>query len=187
MPCRHLLCDFGPSSRCPLTTRTNRSDGGAERGNGDGTNSNSKGAVRAPCSTRTIQLPPLRKLSPAARARFVRSLQFNERGLTSADTRDLVAGLSAADVYRVLRLFGAQHLTTRLPGVRFVTAEDQMLRTAFWRGDDLCNIQTPDGAGCTGDYPGYYCEAKGTCKSSPGYICTRNCRERRGRVSPLLC
>lgn len=118
---------------------------------------------------------PLRRLSPAARARFVRSLQFNEKGLTSADTKDLVAELSAADVYRVLRLFGAQHLTTKLPGIRFVTAEDRTLLTASWGGDDLCNIQMPDGAGCTGDYPGYYCEAKGTCRSSPGYICTRNC------------
>ncbi len=57
---------------------------------------------------------PLNKLSPAARKRFLDSLQFNEKGLTTFRSADLESELSVSEIYAVLSLFGEQSIAGRL-------------------------------------------------------------------------
>jgi hypothetical protein len=107
-----------------------------------------------------IKPSPLDTLSPAAKQRFISSLKFNEHGITTFDYRDLEAGLTSTQIYRVLALFGVQH-------------DSSLLRHA--------KIQTPTDRNVMSfgpifqDHQDYECSKRATCSESIGDICTSNC------------
>lgn len=68
---------------------------------------------------------PLERLSPAAKKRFLASLSFNENGITGFSYDDLESELTASQIYQVLSLFGAQHITSQLGGARVEAAIDE--------------------------------------------------------------
>lgn len=70
---------------------------------------------------------PLGRLPPAALKRFIDGLTFNENGLTGFRTDDLQSELTATQVYRILELFGAQHITPVLRGLTIETQLDEAI------------------------------------------------------------
>lgn len=126
---------------------------------------------------------PLNLLSPKARERFLASLRFTERGLSSFDYRPLTEELAVREIYQVLALFGMQRATSLMDTAR---VESDLDRAILDQGTDLgsakstCTIEKaaaglPTIAACQGDRQGYRCASKGTCESKSGYICTSNC------------
>jgi hypothetical protein len=108
---------------------------------------------------------PLSKLSSAGKAEFLASLTFNESGVTGFNYRILENELTPTQIYGVLALFGAQHLTARLRGARIDSVADHQLLSytvAKMRrqGDD---------------YSGYACTARATCTTSANSICMSSC------------
>lgn len=112
--------------------------------------------LAAHANTRT----PLSLLSKGARDRFLSSLVFSSAGLASFDYSDLRAELTASQIYRILELFGAQHSTKSIPGLRIVDDSDAAV---MHRGNPII---TP-----LNDYPDYRCSARATCEYSPNKIC----------------
>ena len=118
----------------------------------------------------TTPSSPLYKLHPAARSHFVASLVFTPLGLGSFSYEDL-AGLSVADAYRVLSLFGAQSTLSSIPGLtestdldRTIAAKAQISRNASGvvgpladpRSNKVC-VMGPEGANkCVSEY-GHHC------------------------------
>lgn len=118
---------------------------------------------------------PFRHLSPSARKRFLASVSFNENGITGFSYDDIENELTASQIYRVLSLFGAQHMTSRIQGARVETELDEALMEApeyspmYGTGEDtICPVQP-----C--DYSGYKCVARATCETHSRYICMRTC------------
>lgn len=111
---------------------------------------------------------PLATLTPAAKKRFLTSLRFNEKGITSFSYDDLQAELTASQIYQVLSLFGAQHTVSLMRNARVVTPTDQALLQPLGTSGPLCPSQA-----C--DYDQYECEKQGTCAAAFNKICTRNC------------
>ncbi|HJR72089.1 MAG TPA: hypothetical protein VJ806_00430 [Luteimonas sp.] len=107
---------------------------------------------------------PLNRLSPGAQKRFIESIQFNEKGVTTYDYADLRAELTASQVYEVLALFGIQGTTAIIPGLRVNSDADRAIMAP--RG--AVPMQFPD-------YPDMMCESRATCSPSVTKICTSNC------------
>ncbi len=107
---------------------------------------------------------PLDQLSAPARARFLESLEFSERGLSSYDYADLESELSVSEAHAVLSMFGVEQTISMLKGAKIETETDRMLAA-------------PPGGGGGGrtDYKDYKCESVGTCASALFKICTSNC------------
>lgn len=109
---------------------------------------------------------PLLALEPAARKRFLDSITFNDKGITGFSYTELQSRLTASQVYKILSLFGAQHTTSMVRGVRRENALDM-------------EIMSPvDGPRCPSqpcDYEGYRCEGRATCAPNINTICMRNC------------
>ena len=104
---------------------------------------------------------PLDHLSAAARERFLASLRFGDKGLTSYSYVELESELSAGEAYRVLSLFGAQHTTSLLKKIRQDSPVDRAIMSA--------PINSPY------DYKDFWCLSKGTCGKSLDYICLSGC------------
>lgn len=68
---------------------------------------------------------PLNRLSQAARQRFVKSLVFNERGITGYATGDLRSELTAEQIYDILVLFGVPDDIYLFPDARIVSRRDR--------------------------------------------------------------
>lgn len=103
---------------------------------------------------------PLMAMSVAGRERFLNSLRFNEKGLTSFEYADLQAELAPTQIYRVLQLFGAQRDTS------FII--DAQMKS----DDDVIIMSLPRGPI---DYPDYECSKRATCTWANFSICTGNC------------
>lgn len=127
---------------------------------------------------------PLNALSRDARARFLSSLRFGERGLASFQYSDLEAELTPTQIYTLLSLFGQQHVTGKLRPSNMRTPLDNEIMSSVLPG--LARPMTDCGFGPPGEYtPGtdpfcggqhqYYCESPGTCAPKAKYICTENC------------
>jgi hypothetical protein len=122
---------------------------------------------------------PLAKLSAGAKSRFIQSLTFNHRGLTGFYYSDLRAELTSTDIYRILALFGQQHLTKLVADVPSKAGIEEEIDDAMcddcmpWDWPDLFDDafagNTPD------DHKGYQCISPGTCKQKGGYICLSTC------------
>ncbi|GLQ89131.1 hypothetical protein [Dyella flagellata] len=69
----------------------------------------------------------LNLLSPAAKNRFLSSLQFNEKGITSFSYADLEAELTPSQIYELLSLFGIQRTVPLMKGARVVDDTDRMI------------------------------------------------------------
>jgi hypothetical protein len=115
--------------------------------------------VRMYVASTAPQLSPLQALAPAERARFIKSLKFNDKGLVELDYTTL-AGLNADDVYRILALFGLQSDAGLLSG------QDPGYSTQSDGGEEQI------GDGFAKDYR---CVARATCQSAWSYLCTTNC------------
>lgn len=123
--------------------------------------------TRADLDRYTRSMPPsspLRLLSTGGRQRFIASLTFNETGLTGYDYSDLVVELKASDIYRVLSLFGAQHTTALLKGVKVTDQADRLIMSQSWLSPYLGS-----------DHEGYRCESHATCAENLHTICMSGC------------
>ncbi|HWT16490.1 MAG TPA: hypothetical protein VN581_11950 [Patescibacteria group bacterium] len=107
----------------------------------------------------------LDKLSPKARARFLASLTFSDKGLSGFDYTVLVDELTATDIYRILELFGQQHITSMLSDVKVETSTDRLIMSMS--KDPTMKIRA--------DHMEYRCETRATCVDSTPHICTSNC------------
>ena len=114
---------------------------------------------------------PLNSLSQAAKGRFLKSLIFNEKGLSSFGEADLKTELSASQVYRILSLFGVQSSTQIIQGLRMENDIDRAIMSKA----SIIPYTMPGGA------DGYRCgnpaagEPPHTCFNFPQAICTANC------------
>jgi hypothetical protein len=106
---------------------------------------------------------PLNALSPAARDRFLNSLVFTEHGLGGFYFADLEAQLTASQAYRVLSLFGAQHVTSLLQGARIESRADEII---------MENTVAPE---LPADYKDMECVSRATCGPKYNYICMSSC------------
>jgi hypothetical protein len=124
--------------------------------------------------TQGFSQSPLDALSPPARQRFLTSLQFNERGLTSFEYRDLEEELSASQIYRILSLFGAQHDAAIMKHARVVSPVDQQILDSSFHTNGFGGL---GGFGGIGDHSDYKCDRLNphTCTSDINSICTSNC------------
>lgn len=113
---------------------------------------------------RSMAVSPLAQLSPRARQRFVASLTFNRKGLTGFDYSDLVNELTASGIHRVLSLFGMQHTTSLLDGVRVESDADRTIMRMMNNSPML-----------RADHDHMECVKHGTCGPMTNYICTSNC------------
>jgi hypothetical protein len=109
---------------------------------------------------------PLDALSFAAKQRFLASLRFNEKGITSFEYADLQNELTPIQVYKVLALFGAQR-DTAIVNAPPMTKTDWVVMGG--PGGGTVGLPPP------GDHDGYQCESRGTCRESPSAICTSTC------------
>ncbi|MEX1829016.1 hypothetical protein [Luteibacter sp. CQ10] len=127
---------------------------------------------------------PLNRLSPDAKARFISSLIFSEKGLGSYNYQSLEDELTASQIYDVLSLFGAQATTHLISGAKVESKADllimqpQVISLPCEEGGDLpCH----GGGGDTGsgggevDHFEYSCGSPHTCISTPGAICMHTC------------
>lgn len=113
---------------------------------------------------------PLDVLSFAGKQRFLASLQFNGKGLTTFEYLDLENELTPTQIYRVLALFGVQRDTVLLTRAAKLTPTDRLIMgTDGGPPGVTINPPTP------GDHEGYMCESRGTCFRSADRICTSNC------------
>lgn len=111
----------------------------------------------------SISQSPLGFLSAGAQSRFLGSLKFNDKGVTTFRYDDLV-GLSSSKVYKILSLFGLQDDTSMI--AHLGASAIQAVRPA------VVATNCP-ASGC--DYPGYACAMHGTCTKASDSICTHNC------------
>lgn len=118
----------------------------------------------------TDQSSPIYKMSPSSRTGFVASLVFTKRGLGSYSFVDL-AGLTVADAYRVLSLFGSQSAIGSIPDLRDESELDHSILeqsrkdakdkvgvapTAIDRFHTVCHVHPDSPSECVG-YSGSHC------------------------------
>lgn len=126
----------------------------------------SQSALQAFLSEQRASPSPLDALSPQAKQRFIASLQFNDRGITSFEYRDLEEELTPYQIYQILSLFGAQHDTAMMKNARIGSAIDrQIVGSSWWI------------IGIGEDHDDYKCDSQNphTCVKSINAICTSNC------------
>lgn len=114
---------------------------------------------------------PLNLLSPAAKKRFVESLRFNEKGVTSFTYSDIEAELSASQAYRLLSLFGLESTISSMHKMRVDGEEDINVNRAF----PMNRAFPTPGRGQDEDHNDYKCESPHNCVESVGTICMSGC------------
>jgi hypothetical protein len=100
----------------------------------------------------------------------LQSLKFSETGLSSFNYKALENELTPTQIYKVLSIFGMQHLTARFRLARVITATDMALITSHDHAKGIIIYDTPEG-----DYEGYACTSRATCSKNMNDICTSNC------------
>ncbi len=115
--------------------------------------------------TQEGQAGPLSLLAPDARRRFVRSLTFNDSGITGFNYSELAeSGLTATDAYKLLALFGVERTTSMIKSLVVETELDRQIMSL-----------KPTNGLIADDYVGYQCFSRKSCAPDPSAICTRNC------------
>ncbi|HEU4776383.1 MAG TPA: hypothetical protein VFS95_06120 [Telluria sp.] len=137
---------------------------------------------------------PLNLLSPAARARFLSSVTFNEKGVTGFSYLDLKRELNAVQLKRVLSLFGSQSSVATVTGAQPVAAAPACYEIDPMKSGNVtplsgCDIDW-DGIGGGGsgsggiggvphlptkDYDNMECVKRATCGYRFSFICKENC------------
>lgn len=159
--------------------------------------------IKSPATLQTYQKltpakdNPLNLLSPAARMRFLSSVTFNEKGITGFSYLDLKRELNAAQMQRVLALFGSQvsvaTVTSTLPATSAapVCYEIDPYKSGNVSPMTDCGIDW-DGIGGIGggaggggfgglprppakDYDNMECAKRATCSYRFSNICKDNC------------
>lgn len=110
---------------------------------------------------------PLDQLSDESRQQFIDSLVFTEKGLASFDKNGLEKELRPLQIYKILSLFGFQHLTGMLTGAKSETTSDVLIKS----NDFNINGHTDSFT----DYMDFACVSRATCEFKTGSICTSNC------------
>ncbi len=135
---------------------------------------------------------PLHLLSKTARARFLKSLTFNDAGLTGFSYADLEANLTPSQIYQVLALFGSQNSTPMIKNVRVESELDAEILTGdFGDSEDPAakcfiepgaengpldpNAPRPKETRPNGDRTGYNCSSRATCSWAVQMVCKANC------------
>ena len=101
---------------------------------------------------------PLNALSSTARDRFIRSLRFNEAGLTTFNIDPIVEELNASDARTLLSLFGVERVLPHLAGLRVESDADERVMEALARpipGNPVLE-----------DHPRYQCIGRANCMDS---------------------
>lgn len=104
---------------------------------------------------------PLNALPKEARQDFLDSLTFNERGLTGFNYHILETQLSPSQIYKILALFGSQHLTPKFQQAEATTPLDHLLLE-----QDFIPY---------GDHLNYECISRATCAYAQQRICMSSC------------
>lgn len=107
---------------------------------------------------------PLALLSRPAQKRFIASLQFNEKGLTSFYYADIESELSVAQAYDVLQLLGAQHTVQMMKNLRVDSDRDREVRSVYGGDNHVVD-----------DHMSYWCSGRATCSTNAGSICMSSC------------
>lgn len=113
-----------------------------------------------------ISESPINALSPAARARFLNSLRFNETGMTSFYYADIESELSSSQAYDLLSMFGLQSTLSIMSKLRADTPEDRQVRSAFG-SQTTFKIMA--------DHENYWCSGRAICSRDVGSICMSGC------------
>lgn len=131
---------------------------------------------------------PLHLLSKAARARFLKSLTFNDAGLTGFSYADLEANLTPSQIYQVLALFGSQNSTPMIKNARVASELDAEILTGDFGNSEhsaakciIVDGTAPSAPGSKlicprdGDREGYQCLSRANCYKKPFWICKNSC------------
>lgn len=121
---------------------------------------------------------PLRKLPPIVLQNFVDSLVFTPKGVGSYSYLGLSSYLSAAEIYQVLSLVGAQHTIASIPTLRIASPAEALLVHPM---SDVC--EDPNSPMCQVNggkaKTDYVCSidwgTEYSCNFSFGDICASSC------------
>ncbi|MBD1583330.1 hypothetical protein [Pseudoalteromonas sp. S16_S37] len=107
-------------------------------------------------------------LSPTGKEKFINSVTFTKAGLGGFNYEPLEYELTPTQIYKVLSLFGAQHVVGQLNGARVETKEDAMLlnEASFGFGNTIM----------TNGFKDYECVSGHNCYQSYEYICLGSCQ-----------
>lgn len=104
---------------------------------------------------------PLQTLPQEARQPFLDSLTFNEHGLTGFNYHILETQLTARQIYKILALFGAQHLIQNFQQAEVISSLDHLLLEQDFQPN--------------GDHYNYECASRATCAYAQQRICMSSC------------
>lgn len=129
---------------------------------------------------------PIHFLSAHGKSQFVEGVVFANGGVASLNVRPLENQLTPSQIYRVLSLFGFQHLTHTVSTVRLETEADVQIHSLAvkpsaeaagsdsFAGNERDQFVLSDQ--CGGDHVGYRCMSR-NCRAMSSYICnTSYCR-----------
>ncbi len=140
---------------------------------------------------------PLGKLSDSGLSRFIASMKFNEKGLTSYSFAEL-EGVPATDVHKILALFGVERTTKLIQNTRVLNMTDLEIMNGPVSPDGASNegvatsvknktrVESQQSNGifspwddadefAPGDREGMECSSRATCSPKYKNICTPNC------------
>lgn len=117
------------------------------------------------------QHSPLDALSPDAKSRFLENITFGNKGITGLYYGDLENELSFTQLYKILALFGAQHLIAKFGNARIETVADTLLKTKSLGAKNTPGLKGQPGE----DYKGYACISPHTCAKRTFHICMSGC------------
>nr|WP_136251475.1 hypothetical protein [Ningiella ruwaisensis] len=119
-------------------------------------------------------------LSERSKAVFLNSLVFNDSGLVSFNYSVLENELTPTQAYKLLQLFGKQHVVHVLTNARIETTLDYLLleNKGFPNSSPSMGVNGFSGGviGIGGeDHKGYKCVSRANCQETATYICMSSC------------
>ncbi len=114
---------------------------------------------------------PLSALSSRARESFLKKITFRDEDgvITSYSYEELEWELTATEAYKILALFGQQHIASLLTRLRVETLLDNEIISGNFPGavSEYAPLGQP--------HRDYRCESRATCSYSPNRICLPSC------------
>ncbi|MEM9102735.1 MAG: hypothetical protein AAGB12_10460 [Pseudomonadota bacterium] len=95
-------------------------------------------------------------LTPKAKAHFIKSLKFNEKGLTTFNSLLLEEELSLSEIYGILSLFGIESSIKHFDAARIESAADV----------NILNNMLNNLLQCDGVLQGSACVSRATCRKT---------------------
>jgi hypothetical protein len=118
-------------------------------------------------NTTPSEISAFNGISQQQQTTFIRSLKFNENGLTEFDPTPL-KGMTPTQVYKILALFGMQSGTSSINAI----AQNDLDRSV---NESLLAGGSEAGIYLKAFLEGYRCEGRATCGESQRSACTSNC------------